>query len=131
MRILHVIPTYLPAVRYGGPAVSVDGLCRALSQRGHDVHIFTTNVDGPNDLTLPVGVPIELNGVKVTYFPSRWLRRLYWSSELTRALAREISSFAVVHAHSVFLYPTLAASRLAGLCGFRTLFRPVGCWLEI
>src|SRR5262245_57244797 len=98
MRILHVIPTYLPAVRYGGPAVAVDGLCRALADRGHDVHVFTISVDGPNDLAVPIGVPIERNGVQVTYFQSRQLRRLYWSRDLARALAREIGQFAVVHA---------------------------------
>jgi glycogen synthase len=71
MRILNIIPTYLPAVRYGGPAVSVHGLCRALADRGHDVHVFTTSVDGPNDLAVPVGVPLERDGVKVTYFNRR------------------------------------------------------------
>src|SRR5215471_17316637 len=113
MRILNVIPTYLPAVRYGGPAVSVHGLCRALGDRGHDVHVFTTSVDGPKDLAVPVGVPIERDGIQVTYFRSQQMRRLYWSATLARALEQEIKHFAVVHAHSVFLYPTLVAARLA------------------
>jgi glycosyltransferase involved in cell wall biosynthesis len=113
MRILHVIPTYLPAVRYGGPAVSVDGLCRALAKRGHDVHVFTTSVDGPNDLPVPLGIPIERSGIQVRYFRSRQLRRLYWSPTLVRALAQEIPLFTVVHAHSVFLHPTWTAARLA------------------
>src|SRR5260370_167350 len=43
MRILHVVPTYLPATRYGGPIYAVHGLCRALAARGHDVTVFTTN----------------------------------------------------------------------------------------
>ena len=47
MRILHVVPSYLPAVRYGGPIFTVHGLCRALAARGHEVQVFTTNVDGP------------------------------------------------------------------------------------
>jgi hypothetical protein len=44
VKILHVVPTYLPARRYGGPIVAVHGLCRALVRRGHDVTVFTTNV---------------------------------------------------------------------------------------
>ena len=36
LRILHVTPTYIPAYRYGGPILSVHGLCRALVARGHD-----------------------------------------------------------------------------------------------
>ena len=39
MRILHVIPTYLPATRYGGPIVAAHALARALIARGHDVEV--------------------------------------------------------------------------------------------
>ena len=46
MKILHVVPTYYPAVRYGGPIRSVHGLASALAAQGHDVHVYTTNVDG-------------------------------------------------------------------------------------
>jgi hypothetical protein len=46
MRILHVVPTYLPAVRYSGPIFAVHGLCRALARWGHYIEVFTTNVDG-------------------------------------------------------------------------------------
>ena len=54
LRLLHVVPTYLPAVRYGGPIRSVHALCRALAADGHDVHVFTTNVDGPADSDVPL-----------------------------------------------------------------------------
>ena len=55
LRFLHVVPTYLPAVRYGGPIRSVHALCRALAADGHDVHVFTTNVDGPGRQRRAVG----------------------------------------------------------------------------
>lgn len=113
MRVLNVIPGYLPAVRYGGPSVSVHGLSRALAKRGHDVHVFTTSVDGPDDLAVPLGVPIERDGIQVTYFPSQRMRRLFWSPTMAQALEREIKHFEIVHTHSVFLYPTLVAARLA------------------
>ena len=70
MRLLHVVPTYFPAVRYGGPIHSVHGLCAALAARGHDVHVFTTNVDGPGDSVVPLGKPVSMDGVNVWYFPS-------------------------------------------------------------
>jgi hypothetical protein len=34
MRILHVVPTYLTAKRYGAPSFAVHGLCRLLAARG-------------------------------------------------------------------------------------------------
>ena len=53
LRLLHVVPTYLPAVRYGGPIQSVHALCRALAAQGHVTDVFTTNVDGPGDSDVP------------------------------------------------------------------------------
>jgi glycosyltransferase involved in cell wall biosynthesis len=113
LRILHVVPTYFPAVRYGGPIFAVHGLCRALAARGHHVEVFTTNVDGPGDTEVPLNAPVRLDGVEVSYFPSRNLRRLFWSPPLARALKADLSRFDVVHLHSVFLWPTWAAARAA------------------
>jgi glycosyltransferase involved in cell wall biosynthesis len=113
MRILHVVPTYLPAVRYGGPIFAVHGLCRALVARGHEVEVFTTNVDGPENSAVPLEISVPIDGVHVRYFLSRFLRRLYWSPSLTHALRREVKGFDVVHLHSVFLWPTSAAARSA------------------
>src|SRR5215469_775377 len=113
MRILHVVPSYLPAVRYGGPIFAVHGLCRALAARGHHVEVFTTSVDGPQDSPVPVGIPVPVEGVQVRYFRSHRLRRLYWSPPLAKALGARIGGFAVVHLHSVFLWPTWVAARAA------------------
>ncbi|MCX7140563.1 MAG: glycosyltransferase [Proteobacteria bacterium] len=113
MKILHVVPSYLPAVRYGGPIASVHGLCKALVARGHEVEVFTTNVDGPGDSDVPLGIPVELDGVKVWYFPVPMLRRLYWCPKMAAALRRRVDSLDVIHTHSVFLWPTWAAARVA------------------
>ena len=113
LRLLHVVPTYLPAVRYGGPIRSVHALCRELAALGHDVHVFTTSVDGPGDSDVPLGTPVELEGVQVSYYPSRVLRRLYWSPPMRRALAENVRRFDLVHLHAVFLWPTWAGARAA------------------
>lgn len=113
MRILHVVPSYLPAVRYGGPIVSVHALCAALARRGHDVHVFTTNVDGDGDSDVLLDRPVVMDGVNVHYFPSTTLRRLYYSPKMAAAIAAELSTFDLVHLHSVFLWPTWAAARAA------------------
>jgi glycosyltransferase involved in cell wall biosynthesis len=107
------VPTYWPAVRYGGPIRSVHSLCRELAKRGHDVQVFTTNVDGTTDSAVPTCRVVDLDGVRVTYFPSRHLRRLYWSPTMVKALAVQMASFDVAHLHSVFLWPTWAAARAA------------------
>lgn len=113
MRILHVVPTYIPAYRYGGPIFAVHGLCKALAKLGNNVHVFTTNVDGERDSNVPLGIPINLDSVKVWYFPSKRLRRLYWSPPMQKELEKQIREFDIVHLHSIFLWPTWAAARLA------------------
>ncbi len=126
MRILHVIPTYVPAWRYGGPIVAVHGLCRALAARGHDVHVFTTSVDGPGNLDVPLGTPVDVDGVSVQYFVSQHLRRLYWSPSLGAALKLRLPDYDLVHLHSVFLWPTWAAARLARRVGKPYVLSPRG-----
>lgn len=126
MRILHVTPTYLPATRYGGPIRSVHGLCRALARRGHEVHVFTTSVDGPADSPVPLGVPVDREGVHVWYFRSPLARRLYWSPGLGSALRAQVASFDVAHVHAVFLWPTLAACRAARAAGVPYVLAPRG-----
>src|SRR5262245_7334036 len=113
MRILHVVPTYLPATRYGGPIFAVHGLCRALAGRGHHVEVFTTNINGQADSSVPLGIPVRLDGLDVRYFPSEYLRRLYWSPALASAVTADIANFTIVHLHSVFLWPTWFAARSA------------------
>jgi glycosyltransferase involved in cell wall biosynthesis len=125
VRLLHVVPTYLPARRYGGPIVAVHGLCKALALRGHDVHLMTTNVDGPGTSDVPLGTPVDLDGVKVRYFPSPF-PRLYWSPEMGKALAADMGLYHVVHIHSVFLWPTLAAARNAARRGVPYVLAPRG-----
>jgi glycosyltransferase involved in cell wall biosynthesis len=126
MRILHVVPSYLPAVRYGGPIFAVHGLCRALAARGHEVQVFTTNIDGPGISPTPIGTPVDLDGIQIRYFSCPLIRRLYWAPALGRALSHAIGKLNVVHLHSVFLWPTWAAARTARNAGVPYVLSPRG-----
>ena len=86
MKILHVVPTYLPARRYGGPIFAVHGLCKALAARGHDVGVITTNVDGDETSNVPLGEAVDVDGVKVHYYAAPF-RRLYWSRQGAKVVA--------------------------------------------
>ena len=140
MRLLHVVPTYVPAWRHGGPIVAVHGLCKALAARGHEVTVFTTDVHGDGTLDVPRAAPVELNGVTVWYFPVGAPRRLYRSPAMGRALAGFLperqgrggaaaaaaAACDIAHLHSVFLWPTAAAGRAAARAGVPYLVAPRG-----
>lgn len=131
MKILHVVPTYAPAWRHGGPIRAVHGLCTALARRGHQVSVLTTNVHADGFLDVPLGAPVDLDGVSVTYLPTAWPRRLYRTPALAEAVRSVLGSgdtggpaaapgrpapgagAEIVHLHSVFLLPTTVAAGIA------------------
>ena len=126
MKVLHVSASYLPATRYGGTIVSVHGLCHALARRGHDVHVYTTSVDGGKNSPVPHGVPVDVDGVKVWYFESSAARRLYYAPALASALRAQIDDFAVVHTHAIYLWPLWTAARHAHRAGVPYVVSPRG-----
>lgn len=126
MKLLHVVPTYVPAWRYGGPIRSVHGLCKALVRRGHEVAVATTDVDGEGESGVPTDRPVDVDGVRVHYFPSPWLRRIYWSPRMGRFLDEHVPSVDLVHTHSVFLWPTTAAASAARRSGVPYVVSPRG-----
>jgi glycosyltransferase involved in cell wall biosynthesis len=67
-----------------------------------------------------------LDGVKVRYFSSSVLRRLYWAPTLARALRCDMPGADAVHLHSVFLWPTWAAAREAKRSGVPYVLSPRG-----
>lgn len=128
MKIAHVVPTYWPAVRYGGPIFSVHGLCKSLVANGIEVDVYTTNVDGDGVLEVPVGTPVDVDGVKVRYFPTSAGRRIYRSPAMAAELEARIQEYDVVHTHSIFLWPVLAASRIAARHSVPYISTRAACW---
>ena len=91
MRLLHVVPTYLPAVRYGGPIRSVHALCRELAAAGHDVEVFTTSVDGPTDSNVPLMKEIMLKEYR---FPPELVEKL--KTDFALDLAPKASDYQII-----------------------------------
>ena len=102
MKILHIVPTYLPAYRYGGPIKTVHELNKRLAKKGCEATVYTTNIDGEGVSNVPLGEEVNIDGVKVFYFPVSF-RPWQYSCRLRRALAKNINDFDLVHITSVFL----------------------------
>lgn len=126
MRILLYAPNYLPATRYGGPIRSSHGLAKALVGLGHEVQVFTTNVDGYGVLDVPLDSDAEIDGVRVRYFPVRRPRRIYFSPAMGRALEGEIGGFDVAHVNGVYLWPGPKLAREAAKAGVPLIVSPRG-----
>lgn len=126
MRVLHVVPTYLPAYKMGGPIKAVHSLCRSLSQKGVNTSVYTTNLDSSGHTDVALNTPVDIDGVSVTYFPVTIGRRYNYSRALGRALGENIMKFDLLHIHSVFLYPTAVASYLCRKYNVPYIINPLG-----
>ncbi|MEK7512843.1 MAG: glycosyltransferase, partial [Patescibacteria group bacterium] len=103
MKILHVVPSYLPAYRYGGPILSVHALNKWLVRGGVEVTVFTTDADGKGTLDVQPNREVLIDGVRVWYFPRSFPRTWFYSKQLQRVLAERTREFDIVHITSVFL----------------------------
>ncbi len=124
MKILHVIASIAP--RYGGPSNTVIGLCREMANLGHEVTIYTTNIDGKQNLDAPLERPTYTDAVEIMYFPIQWPRYYTVSLPLGRALGKNISRFDIVHIHSTYNFHTLAASHYCRRFNVPYLINPHG-----
>ncbi len=125
MKILHYIPTYAPAWKWGGPVRSVSDLCEGLAGRGHEVTVFTTDAGIEKGLVTPGGKPIERNGVTVHYFPrDRGIG--IKSTALEAAVANRAPSFELIHLTAIWQRTGTAAAVAARKAGRPLVISPRG-----
>jgi glycosyltransferase involved in cell wall biosynthesis len=126
VRILHIVPSYKPAFRYGGTIVSVSRLAEEQRRAGADVQVFTTTANGAEELAVPVGMPLELNSVQIWYF-RRWTGdHGHFSPALLWATWRNALSFQVVHIHSWWNWVAFGAALICRLRHVRAVVTPHG-----
>src|SRR5207248_1206849 len=106
-KVLHVIPSVGPL--RGGPSVMVRQLAASLAREGVEVHVATTNDNGPETLDVACGVPVRQDGVTYWFFP-RQVRFYNFSWPLNAWLAQHVRDFDVVHIHALFSFASLPAA---------------------
>src|SRR5438132_6427361 len=117
LKILHVTPSFYPAIVSGGPTYSVYALCRSLAKCGQEVRVLTTNANGP-DSVLDVNTSGDVriaSELRVRY--CHRVADVSVSPTLLRLLGPYISWADVVHLMAVYSFPTiptLAACRMLG-----------------
>ena len=126
MKILHLVPTYLPAYKIGGPVWSVHNLNKELVKLGHEVTVVTTNTDAGETMKVPVGQAVDMDGVRVIYFPVKFPRSWYFSPAVREFLKKHMTEYDMVHITSVFLYFSHIGAKLAGRFGKPYIVSPRG-----
>ena len=117
MKILHVIPGLANS---SGPTRVVINVSERLVRLGCEVSIFHLTGRG-YDRVLPKDPRVEVKG-----FPIDWSRRWGYSRSLGKALRETVAQFDIVHIHSVWMYPTVAAARACRRRSVPYILRPAG-----
>ena len=130
MKILHLIPTYLPAQIALGPIYPTHYLNKWLVRKGVDVTVYTTNLDERKVMDVPINQPVFIDGVRVFYFPASFPSRWFYSRELRRALKKNLSGFDIVHITSVFLAFSALGAHYAKKFGKPYIISPHGSLMK-
>ncbi len=116
MKILGVVPSYEPSVG-GGVASCFRSLCKGLVQIGVDVTVYTTDA---TKMAVPLDVPkdamINLDGVKVRYFPSTFgPNSLFDSRALSNALKNTVHQYDLVYVSAVWQWIGIDTARICNI----------------
>lgn len=102
MKILQIIPYFVPAWNYGGPLRQCYELSKELVRRGHEVTVFTTDTVDASKRTIISEE--EIDGIKVKRFKNvnnsiAYHHNISLSPGMLPALGRQLKDFDLVHIH--------------------------------
>ncbi len=109
MKLLHISPSYFPAMQFGGPIRSVHLLNKALLNKGIEIEVLTTNAGLKNRKDIPLNQSINIEGVPVTFLPFWGYEHYNFSLPFLIKVFQEVKKFEVVHITAVWNFPVLAA----------------------
>jgi len=130
MKILFISPSYKPAHIYGGTIVAVSMLAERLVALGHSVTVYTTTANGESELDVPAGVPVTVDGVRVTYFNRSTGDHTHISFALWRHLNGTIDQFDIVHVHSWWNFLAIGAVWICRRNGVSPILSPHGMFSD-
>jgi glycosyltransferase involved in cell wall biosynthesis len=80
--------------------MSVSMLTENLVKAGVDVEVYATTANGKEELPVQPGIPVDVDGVTVTYFKRITKDHSHFSPALFKKLRQELKNFDLVHIHA-------------------------------
>lgn len=128
IRILHVIPNFFPATRWGGPIFSTKAICDGIADNPSvAVQVLTTDAAGParnDNLNLPRRTVTVPEGYEITYYHRVMCNSV--SPAMLLALPKAILWADVVHLTSTYSFPVLPTLLLSRLLKRPLVWSPRG-----
>lgn len=128
IKVLHITPSFYPALAWGGPIFSTKAICdAATADRGITLRVLTTDALGPNstERLAETGREVEFaEGYRVYY--ARRLAGHSISGGLLWRLPAAIAWADVVHLTGTYNFPTLPTLFISRLLRRRIVWSPRG-----
>lgn len=124
LRVLHVVPSFYPALGYGGPIHALYELCLAQVAAGRSVRVLTSDANGPTRLRELSGRWVYELGVPTFYAPVRFGEDL--APALISRLSDELPACDLVHVSGLWSITSLLGLSRATLAGKPTVLTPHG-----
>ena len=113
--LILVEPASIGPMR-GGPSIAMGTIACALRDAGADVDVATTNDNDRGLLDVPIGSPVNEEGVRYWYF-ARTAYPYTTSTGLARWLRKRAGDYDIIHTHALFSFSTSVAAAAAGKLG--------------
>lgn len=126
IKLSVIIPSFYPAVVYGGWVFSSFNTCKELAALGTECYVSTTNDNGKNALP-----PVEksykklFDNIFVKYYKQNIKER--FSLSMVSGLYKDIKGCDIVHVQGIFSAPSPLGLFFANLLGKKTILSPHGC----
>jgi len=117
MKILQVVPYFLPAYAFGGPVKVAYQVSRELVRRGHEVVVYTSDAKDFGS-RLRIDSDNDVDGIRVRYFRNLALTlvkkfKLFITSQLVSHAKEEVKKFDVIHLHEYRTFQNIVVAHYA------------------
>lgn len=129
MKILQIIPYFVPAWEYGGPIPVCYELSKKLVENGHDVTVCTTDaLDSKNRIQNKQEI---IDGIKVVRFSNisnyfAWKHNLFYPLKFKSYIKNNLKNFDIVHLHGYRTYSNIVSSQYCFNYGIPYVLQPHG-----
>jgi len=126
LKILHIVPSYKPAYKYGGPIASVSKLCELLIGKGTYIKVLTTTGNGNEELDVETEKEHIVDGVPTIYFKRYTRNNTFVCPDLWKYLEAHVNEYDVVHIHTWWNILVLVSAWICYQKGAKVIISPRG-----
>ena len=106
--------------------MSVSMLCEQLVKKNIEVMVFTTTANGTDELPVALNNPVDVDGVRVTYFKRLTKDHTHFSPALLSKLWRNVKNYDVVHIHAWWNMVSVLSCFISLMRGVPVIVSPRG-----